>query len=78
MSSAGEMTHPALIEGAEEPEIRLEFLKAVLEKLNDVAADDDLRLHYRNFEAVSREIVDFFFFAALGSRNQSQPADAAQ
>ena len=49
------------------PGIRLAFVKAMLEKLHELASDQELRLHYPNFEATSREIVDFFFFGILES-----------
>ena len=47
------------------PGVRLAFVKAMLEKLHELASDQELRLHYPNFEAASREIVDFFFFGIL-------------
>jgi AcrR family transcriptional regulator len=47
------------------PEIRPEFLMAVLEKLSELANDDDLRKKYPSFIEFNREVKDFFYFGIL-------------
>ena len=47
------------------PEIQPEFLMAVLEKLNELARNDDLRTKYSHYIDFQREIKDFFWFGVL-------------
>jgi AcrR family transcriptional regulator len=50
------------------PDIRLEFILAMLEKLNELAGDEALRRHYADTAELTREIIDFFFYGLLSSR----------
>ena len=52
------------------PEIRPEFLMAVLEKLNELTRNDDLRKKYSTYMDFQREIKDFFWFGVL-ARSES-------
>lgn len=47
------------------PEIRPEFLMAVVEKLSELANDNDLRKKYPSFIEFNREVKDFFYFGIL-------------
>jgi AcrR family transcriptional regulator len=47
------------------PEIRPEFLMAVLEKLNELARNDDLRKKYPTYIDFQRELKDFFWLGVL-------------
>ncbi|TNF28929.1 MAG: TetR/AcrR family transcriptional regulator [Deltaproteobacteria bacterium] len=47
------------------PEVKPEFILALLVKMNELAADDGLRAHYPDYVALTQEIVDFFFLGLL-------------
>ncbi len=47
------------------PEVKPEFVLALLAKLNELAGNDALRAHYSDYVALTREIVDFFFNGLL-------------
>ena len=47
------------------PEIQPDFVLAVLQKLNELAADDGLRRMYTDYVELTREIVDFFFHGLM-------------
>ena len=48
--------------GEVRPAVKPEFLLALLGKLGELTADEDLKQHYDDYVALTREIVDFFFF----------------
>lgn len=53
--------------GDARPEVRPEFVLAMLGKLNELAADEELRRHYPDYAELTREIVDFFFYGLMKS-----------
>jgi AcrR family transcriptional regulator len=54
------------------PEIRPEFFAAVMEKLRELAHDDDLTKIYPTFMDFRRELKDFFWYGVLArSKNGS-------
>jgi len=62
------------------PEVKPEFVLALLGKLNELASDDGLRGHYAGgYVEVMREVVDFFFYGLLaGSKPAMVTAAAGQ
>ncbi|PKN58069.1 MAG: hypothetical protein CVU56_07635 [Deltaproteobacteria bacterium HGW-Deltaproteobacteria-14] len=50
------------------PEVKPEFVLALLGKLNELAGDDALRAHYAGgYVELMHEVVDFFFYGLLSS-----------
>ena len=47
------------------PEIRPEFIMAVIDKLNELARDDDLKKNYSSYIEFNRELKDFFWYGLL-------------
>ena len=47
------------------PEVNREFVLAVLRKMNELQADEELRRNYPDYVSMTREIVDFFFYGLL-------------
>lgn len=55
------------------PEIRPRFVLALLGSLNDLAGSEELRRHYPDYVALTKEIVDFFFFGLVTADNRAAP-----
>ncbi len=47
------------------PGVKPVFLLALLGKLGELTADEELKKHYEDYVALTREIVDFFFFGVV-------------
>ena len=52
-------------QGHVRPSIRPAFVLAILGKLNELAADEELKRHYPDYVELTREIIDFFFYGLL-------------
>lgn len=50
-------------------EVKPEFILALLMKMNELAADDELRSHYPDYVALTQEIVDFFFLGMMADKD---------
>ena len=46
---------------------------ALLGSLNDLAGSEELRRHYPDYVALTKEIVDFFFFGLVTADNRAAP-----
>ncbi len=55
--------------GEVRPEIRPEFLMAVLDKLWELVLDDDLLKKYPNIMEFNRELKDFFWYGIITKEN---------
>jgi AcrR family transcriptional regulator len=63
------------------PEIRPEFIMAVIDKLNELARDADLLKRYPSYIEFNRELKDFFWFGILARpepRTKDEPPEAGQ
>jgi AcrR family transcriptional regulator len=49
-------------------DVRPEFVLRVLDKLNELAADETLRPYYDDYVSMTKEVTDFLFHGLLGPR----------
>ena len=63
----------AQAKGEVRPEVRPEFIMAALDKLGELARDEDLRRLYPDLESFTRELWNFFFYGLL-PRPEAGPA----